>query len=46
MSVSYTDNRITGNTYEQREALKLNGCIYNKDNKYWDVPESVDKKLY
>jgi len=38
--------KITGfGSYEHRDTLKFHGCMWDKDNKSWYVPETVDVKL-
>ena len=43
MSVKYENDRITGNTYENRKTLSFHGALWDKENKNWFVPETCDK---
>lgn len=45
MSVKLENDRIYGNTYEHRKTLAFHGCLYDKDNKNWFVPDTVDKQV-
>ena len=45
MSIKLENDRIHGNTYEHRKTLSFHGCLYDKENKNWFVPDTVNKQL-